>query len=268
MEALECSLLNRPHEILLHLFPRPFAASASPAPGKIPVRGHGGRVADSGLAHYGDFWTRPWHRLGNHFRAYGDDVKRPREWGGIVTFVYLGFGKQGTNMFNGQTSLHPRRWVDPGPAPSVSHIPVGDGSVHGDGASSLGLLESQEAEEGSDRSDRPAYHPINRLHGRGPTTWPLQANHGKGSPVRSCDFREGSPCPARFAGNGVRHSTLFDLDHQAPHCFPAVDRVPEPPSPAAVLYQNGRKAGSAARLFAKKMQDTQHEPTPTPSSVH
>ncbi len=31
-------------------FPNPFAVSASPAPEKVPVRGHGGLVSDSGLA--------------------------------------------------------------------------------------------------------------------------------------------------------------------------------------------------------------------------
>jgi hypothetical protein len=31
-------------------FPNPFAVSASPAPEKVPLRGHGGLVSDSGLA--------------------------------------------------------------------------------------------------------------------------------------------------------------------------------------------------------------------------
>ena len=101
MKALECSLLNRPHAFFLHTFPIPFAASASPAPEKVPVRGDGGRVGDSGLALNGDFWTGPRHRLGNHFRAYGDDLRDLREWGGIVTSVYLGFGNQGTRVAYG-----------------------------------------------------------------------------------------------------------------------------------------------------------------------
>lgn len=75
MKALECSLLNRPHELFPHLFPIPFAASASAAPEKIPVRGDGGRVGDSGLAFYGDFWLGPRNRPCRHFRAHGHDLR-------------------------------------------------------------------------------------------------------------------------------------------------------------------------------------------------
>lgn len=230
VKALECSLLNRPHEILFHIFLRPFAASASPAPEKVPLRGNGGRVDDAGLALYGDSWTVSRHRFGSHFRAYSDVLRDARECGGIVTSVYLGFGNLGTNMMDGQTSLHPRRWVDPGLASPVSRIPVGNGSVHGDGASSLGLFDREEKEEGSGGSDRPAYHPINRLHGPG-------RQHDRFSPDSRKDPQSGavasgghSSCPVNFAGNGARHSTLFDPGHQAGDLSPAVDYVPEPPS--------------------------------------
>ena len=101
MKALECSLLNRPREFVLHTFPIPFAASASPAPEKVQVRGDGWRVGNTGLALYGDFWTGPGDRPGSHFRAYGDDLRGPLEWDGIVTLVYLGFGNQGTRMRDG-----------------------------------------------------------------------------------------------------------------------------------------------------------------------
>ena len=92
IKALACTLLNKAHELFTTIFPIPFAASAFPAREKVPVRGGGGRVGNPGLVVYGDFRTGPRDRPGSHFRAYGDDLRGPRKWGGNVTFVQWGSG--------------------------------------------------------------------------------------------------------------------------------------------------------------------------------
>ena len=94
MNALECSLLNRRNELLLLSFSTPFTASASPEPEKVPVRGDGGRVGDSGLALYGDFWTGPRDLAGHHFRDHGDDL-RARWMGRYCHPALFGFWRSG-----------------------------------------------------------------------------------------------------------------------------------------------------------------------------